>query len=48
MRLKRSLRVTAGARLSITRTNGTPPAHRAVVFLNFAYSGECGQFDTQG
>ncbi len=47
MRSKLSLRITAGARLSATGTNGTPPANRAVVFLNFAYSSECRQFDTQ-
>jgi len=48
MRSKLALRITAGARLSVTHTIGTPPAHRAVVFLDFACSGDCRQFDTQG
>jgi hypothetical protein len=42
------LRVAAGARLSVTDTIGTPSPHRAVVLLDFAYSGGLEKFDTDG
>jgi hypothetical protein len=48
MRPKPPFGVAAGARLSITNTIGTRPPDGAVVFLDFAYSGEARQFDNQG
>ena len=36
----------AGARSSVTRTIGTPPAHGAVVGVNFVYSRRLRKFDT--
>jgi hypothetical protein len=48
MRRKPLLCIAAAARVSITHTIGTPATHGVVVFFDFGYSREGGQFDTQG
>ena len=45
---KPSLRVAAGARVSITDTIGTPAAHSEVVPLDFDCSNGLGKFDIDG
>jgi len=40
--------LAAGARVSVTRTNGALLPDSSVMFLNFGYSRGDGQFDTDG
>lgn len=45
---ERSGLFAAAAKLSVTHAIGTPATYGLVVFLNFAYSCQAGQFDTDG
>jgi hypothetical protein len=43
---ERCLLAATGARVSVTRTIGTPPPHGTVVCFNFVYSRRLWKFDT--